>query len=1241
MDRTLQILQLNVGKRSTVQQSLLNDENLKDYAILAISEPHIWRERDNLQIVPLHHRNWEKIIPTEQSKERWAIRSMLWVRSDITAVQIPIPSSDLVGAVLHIGGKRLWIVAVYVPCQDRPALQKVIKLIKEATKEAYKQAAGELLETLIIGDFNRHDYLWGGDDISNERQGEAEPITEMIAQMNLQSLLPRGTPTWQRNNHQSTIDLVLAGGELPELLRKCDIYETEHGSDHSAIRSEFDIQTLQRPKSIRYAWDNAPWGKIREAITRQIGQQPCYEQEVQSQADWLIKIVKDTVFALTPVAKPSPYAKRWWSTELTELRRIYTYWRNRARATKHTNTANIALEEQARKASKEYFGAIRKRKKDHWDDFLADNTNIWKATRFLSSETQASRIPPLTKPNGDLVVKTEDQAAVLMEGFFPLVPDQIDPEPITQNVPPIKLGDITPEEIYQALQRTTPLKAPGIDGLPTIVWRQLWPVLKHQITHLFNCSIQQGSIPSQWREAKIIPLRKPGKGDYTTPKAWRPISLLSTLGKILEAVLADRLSYIVEKYSLLPTNHFGARKRRSTEQAITILQEQVYKAWRDRKVVSLISFDVKGAYNGVSKERLLQRLQARRIPNNIIKWIGAFCSDRTASITINGISLQVQRLPQAGLPQGSPLSPILYLFFNADLVQRKIDANQGGIAFVDDYTAWVTGPTARENRFKIQEIIQRATEWERRSGATFEPEKTAYIHFTRNRERQDNTPVTVGGKEIQPSEEVKILGVIMDKELRYRQHIHRAAARGVQAALALKRLHSLSPRVARQLFQSTVIPVVDYANTVWMYARKSIQKTLGRIQKIGAQAIIGTWATVATAIAEAEASIKPIDQRIWQKTVKWRNDLATLPNTHPLKKIKVRHTQRFCSPLQKIQDFQGQPLRELETVEAYTIAPWTKRIELSKTNPRPWDGVVATAVSARNNEIGIGYQSYIPGSSKGKGERLGNTTNQNVHNAALYAIACGLREINETRYKEIVIQSSCQSALRAIQRPKQRKDQQYLKKIYYWAKILTERGCNIRSQWIPANTKLLWMKTAKEHAKEATRKDTGYQEVLEETRLQPVKRNIPKKAVLYEHTLPENVGKHARNVDAALPGPHTKRIYDLLNKHEAKILAQLRTGMAHLNGYLNTIGAAESEKCSYCSQKETVTHFLFQCPHWQQDREQMRTISEGRWGDISYYLGGKSAQKDTNEEWKPNIVAIKATIRFAITTRRLERLTEE
>ena len=208
------------------------------------------------------------------------------------------------------------------------------------------------------------------------------------------------------------------------------------------------------------------------------------------------------------------------------------------------------------------------------------------------------------------------------------------------------------------------------------------------------------------------------------------------------------------------------------------------------------------------------------------------------------------------------MSPILFLFFNADLVQRHIDSHGGAIAFVDDFTAWVTGPTAQSNRQGIEAIINDALDWERRSGATFEADKTAIIHFTRKSHRSDSEPFDIKGQEILPKNHVKILGVIMDARIKYKEHVARASAKGLEAALELKRLRGLSPATARQLFTSTVVPVVDYASNVWMHVFKDkLKGPINRVQRIRAQAIVGTFITVATSVAEAEACIAPVQDR--------------------------------------------------------------------------------------------------------------------------------------------------------------------------------------------------------------------------------------------------------------------------------------------------------------------------------------------------------------------------------------------
>ena len=186
--------------------------------------------------------------------------------------------------------------------------------------------------------------------------------------------------------------------------------------------------------------------------------------------------------------------------------------------------------------------------------------------------------------------------------------------------------------------------------------------------------------------------------------------MLRTLSKGLEKVIAQRISEYLERTTKLPHTQFGARPRRSTDQALTILVEGIYRAWRSRKILSLVTFDVQGAYNGVNKEVLQERMLKLGIPKAITQWVYSFCSNRTACIAFGSYCSGTKEILQPGLPQGSPLSPVLYILYNAGLLLGEINARGGDMGFVDNYTAWVVGDSAEDNTAELQsQVIPRIT----------------------------------------------------------------------------------------------------------------------------------------------------------------------------------------------------------------------------------------------------------------------------------------------------------------------------------------------------------------------------------------------------------------------------------------------------------------------------------------------------------------------------------------------------
>jgi hypothetical protein len=315
---------------------------------------------------------------------------------ELAATQVYVDSADITAVVTYVGGRKLVIVSVYIPDlkstrtkeEGWEALTSRLNLIKDVIQQ--EQLCDPHTEVVVAGDFNRHNPLWGGSNIRTaSRQDESEPIIDFMAELSLQSLLPVGLVTYECVRGKSTIDLMLATSGLVEDLVRCSLWEQEYGSDYRAIQTRFSMEVDREERQERLVLKNAPWDRIRTAVEKE-KEQGFLVGDVDEITGQLTAWVNKALETHCKRARPSQYAKRWWNEDLTTLRKSYTYWKNRACAMRRQGRVDEELHNTATQAKKLFHRIIRRHRKQHWEEFLDNSDNIWKAAKYLDTRATTS-----------------------------------------------------------------------------------------------------------------------------------------------------------------------------------------------------------------------------------------------------------------------------------------------------------------------------------------------------------------------------------------------------------------------------------------------------------------------------------------------------------------------------------------------------------------------------------------------------------------------------------------------------------------------------------------------------------------------------------------------------------------------------------------------------------------------------------------------------------------------------------
>jgi len=198
-------------------------------------------------------------------------------------------------------------------------------------------------------------------------------------------------------------------------------------------------------------------------------------------------------------------------------------------------------------------------------------------------------------------------------------------------------------------------------------------------------AIHLGRHPAVWKRAGGMVIPKPGNDDYTQLKAYRSISLLSCIGKLDEKVATQQLSVQAERRGLLSDGQFGSRKARSAIDAPAIMVDRADAAWTNGHITGVLLMDIKAAFPSVAKGRLFSLMIVRQMDGDLVRWTESFLSVRTVEMMIEGNAMGRHPV-EAGVPQGSPVSPILFAIYTSGLFKwvEEYVSEAEGLSFVDD-----------------------------------------------------------------------------------------------------------------------------------------------------------------------------------------------------------------------------------------------------------------------------------------------------------------------------------------------------------------------------------------------------------------------------------------------------------------------------------------------------------------------------------------------------------------------------
>ena len=844
--------------------------------------------------------------------------------------------------------------------------------------------------TIVAGDLNAHHPLW--DSGCDEADAIGERIATWLDRVGWTSLNDgRPTFTSYRSGSQTAPDVALCS---PAMARRCawDI-GPDLGSDHlpMLLRVRTGGAPPARIRKSRWSFKKAAWTAFRDECEAAFLEAGPEHESVQELATRFHEVLRRA--GIHHVPRGARADAKPWALD-PELKEAVKARRTARRDMKSGDTsAKVRWVEAKRRAA----SIERRVSQRQFRDFVSNNLNkhqnlgrVHKTLKMWEGASDDQHKPHETMEENGRSLVTDREKATAFNRTYAAVSKQVRNSKVDRRTktrlkaPNVRTcheccghrnGYCSPfseEELTRQISQAKLRKSPGPDDLCNEHLRYLGPVARQTLLDLINASWQRGFVPREWRRAVIVPIPKTGK-DPRKIASYRPIALTSHVAKLAERLVATRLTHLAESRHLIPPEQVGFREGRGVEDVVARLTQQVQDGWQrkpcppSKKQVPdgeaaqkyvLVAYDFARAYDKVDHRLLRARLAELGIPACFNTWVWSFLRDRRACVELNG-TRSGERIYRAGLPQGSVLSPTLFLLWSAPLATalRSLPGTTP-FQFADDTSTLCAGNTIAVARDRAQLAADTLVKWARDNKMEVAGQKTQLLVLSQNHRDAVGCHIRVAGQLVEGGAELKLLGVTLDRTLGFGPHCRNLRRRVRPRAAQLRRLTGrswgLQEQQLRAVANGYVRGAIEHAAAAWLPATSPTNvELLEREMRAAARIVTGCIRSAPHHGVMAEAGILPVAARRTALAARMLAKATALPPEDPLRLLAV------ADPPCRLRRVTGWRQLGREVWRMLRVEPPTE--PLLPERPPPW--LPCGAVTVRL-DIGAGLPARAADSTK-------------------------------------------------------------------------------------------------------------------------------------------------------------------------------------------------------------------------------------------------------------------------------------